>query len=96
MSVQNARKGNKVKRSEAQAQLAYFEARLDWIKEQININKNLHARYLTSASPKDISPEKAHLSLTYINFIRWKNEELILQKEIKKLKKKLGIEEGSN
>jgi hypothetical protein len=87
-------RGKKIKRSEARIQLAYFEARLDWLKEQININRNLYIRYLTKANPKEISPEKAHFSLTYIDFIRWKNEELILQKEIKKLKKKLGIEEG--
>lgn len=84
-----------MKKSEARILLTYLEERLSWIKKQMDASRNLHCQYLTKAVPKDILPaEKAHFSMTYADFIRWGQEELVLQKEIKKLRKKLGIEEG--
>lgn len=84
-----------MKKSEARILLTYLEERLNWVKKQMDVDRNLHYQYLTKAVPKDILPaEKAHLSMIYIDFIRWGQEELVLQKEIKRLRKKLGIEEG--
>lgn len=81
-------------KSEHQALLDFYEKRAAWLRKEIAQNQQAQARFLTKADPSDINAEKAHNNMVYINLIRFKEEKLVLDKEIKRMKKKLGIEEG--
>lgn len=82
-----------MKKSEAKVLLNYLEGRLEYVKTQLKYTRQHYVNYLTKVLPSDVLPvEKAQHGGNHISLISLGTEKMVLESEIAKLKRGLGLD----
>lgn len=86
-------RSTKMKKSEAKVLLNYLEGRLEYVQTQMKYTRQHYVNYLTKALPSDVLPvEKAQHGGNHISLISLGTEKLVLESEIAKLRRGLGLD----